>query len=246
MADKKEFTSRELVPVEDNEKEIALTAKEKENETAKAENKEKSSAGAVIAAVVILALILAAVIFLGPKLCSKQQEEYDPTAETTISRSDITAGESGVVLSVRSSAEDYVAGDTLVFTAAIENRSTSYVALCARNSAGQPEDVLKLNVTADGYQVHQSNAVVPTVSTSDCFVLLAPGDSLSKVFVFDSNAVVDGALAKLWTCELQATLSVEIGPSFVKRQTELSGLAYTVFTDTETAGYYGVGVKPGT
>lgn len=247
MSEKKEIKKDALVPVKKEGKDLSKANSEKTNntKTGKKNDNNKSMFGVIIALIILIIISIFLTVVLIPKCQPEQQKQVSASGDAAIPENDVQAGESGTVLSIRTSAESYVAGDTIVFTAAIHNRSTSYVTLKAPASSGQREDVLRLKVTADGYPVHQANASAPAVSASDCYYLLAPGDSISKVFVFDCNANVGGVQTALWSCDLTATLEVDIGPSFVKKQTGLEAFVYETFTDTETVGYYGIGTKPG-
>ena len=246
MSGNKDNKKETLVPVKKENEELSRIEENKkaETDTAKKNDKETVKSGVIIAAMILVIIVVFLVIIFLPKCQPGDDGNKSASGDAQIPVSDVQAGESGTVLSIRTSAESYVAGDTIVFTAAIENRSLSYVSLKAPSSGGAIEDVLRLKVTADGYAVKQANASAPAVSASDCYYKLAPGDSISKVVVYNCTADVSGAQADLWTCDLTATLEVDIGPSFVKRQTGLENFVYETYTDTETVGYYGVGTKP--
>lgn len=235
-----------LAPIKKSSTEIAKKQSDKDTKAdKKSSNNENTKSGFIIAAMILLIILIVVVIILLPQC--QQKDIPDPSASAgapILSTNDVEAGETGSLLSIRTSADSFSTGDTIVFTAAIENRSSKYLALRARASDGSETSVLNLNVTADGYKLEQSNISAEPVSASDCYFLLAPHESIQKIFIYKCTADVGGVPTPLWQTELNATLTVDIGPSLVKKQGELETLTYQEFTNTEKVRFFSVQPKP--
>lgn len=246
MPDNKDKKETSLAPVKRSSTEIAKKTTEPDTKADKnSTNKEKTKSGFIIAIMILLIILIVVVIILIPQC--QQKAPLGPSASAgapVISTNDVEAGETGSLLSIRTSADSFSTGDTIVFTAAIENRSSKYLALRARASDGSEASVLNLNVTADGYNLEQSNISAEPVSASDCYFLLAPHESIQKIFIYKCTADVCGVPTPLWQTELNATLTVDIGPSLVKKQSELETLTYQEFTNTEKVRFFSVQPKP--
>ncbi|MBP3415010.1 MAG: hypothetical protein J6L81_07440 [Clostridia bacterium] len=246
MPENKEKKETALAPVKKDNTEIAKKTADKDTKSDKSgTNNENMKSGIIIASMIILIILIIVVIILIPQC--QQKSPVGPSASAgapVISTSDVEAGETGSLLSIRTSADSFSTGDTIVFTAAIENRSSKYLALRARASDGSETSVLNLSVTADGCELEQSNISTQPVSASDCYFLLAPHESIQKIFIYKCSADVGGVPTPLWQTELNATLTVDIGPSLVKKQSGLETLTYQEFTNTEKVRFFSVQPKP--
>lgn len=182
------------------------------------------------------ALALCAVLMLLPVSACKEETPGDQTVYETVSgvtmyedayQKGSTTSFDDIELNIRTSSPSYASGSIVVVSATVENNSDYYYALKVPAYTADA-DALVFDVVADGYALEPFSQHDAGADTR--YIMLEPHSSIYCSREYLASVLIDGQSTNLWQCEPQVNITVYVGPSFLKRESDLANLDYQPLT----------------